>query len=295
MRRRASPNSTWRLELSEAAGVVKLDQWLRIATARLASVSDTPRLDAELLAAHALGLSRQELILAMPRLAAPGDSEQLIARRLANEPLAYITGTRDFWTLSLRVTPDVLIPRPDSETLIEAAIDFFGADRAPRRILDLGTGSGALLLAALDHWSEASGLGVDASPAALTVARENAQRCGLGERATMQTGNWGADIGERFDLLLCNPPYIAQDAVLAPDVRDHEPARALFAGADGLSDYRILARQLGALLAPDGVAIFEIGYDQAETAGALFREQSFEVVVKHDLAGHSRALIVTTC
>ncbi len=272
---------------------MKLDQWLRATTARLVSVSDTPRLDAELLAAHALGVSRQEMILAMPRLVAPEDGEALIARRLSHEPLAYIIGTRDFWTLSLRVTPDVLIPRADSETLIEAAIDFFGADRAPARVLDLGTGSGALLLAAMDHWPDATGLGVDASPAALAVARENAQRCSMADRAHMRPGNWGADIDERFYLILCNPPYIAMDAVLAPDVRDHEPAQALFAGADGLDDYRILAGQLGKLLAPHGVAIFEIGYDQGETAAALFREQGFAVGLRHDLAGHPRALIVT--
>ena len=278
--------------MSEAAGGAKLDQWLRSTTARLASVSDTPRLDAELLAAHALGLSRQAMILAMPRLMAPEEGEALIARRLAHEPLAYIIGTRDFWTLSLWVTPDVLIPRADSETLIEAAIEAF-VDRAPARILDLGTGSGALLLAALDHWPDATGLGVDASPAALAVAGENAQRCGMADRAHMRPGNWGADIDEQFDLILCNPPYIAMDAVLAPDVRDHEPAQALFAGADGLDDYKILAGQLGALLAPDGVAIFEIGYDQGETAAALFREQGFAVGLRHDLAGHARALIVT--
>jgi len=279
--------------VSETAGGAKLDQWLRATTARLASVSDTPRLDAELLAAHALGLSCQEMILAMPGLVAPQAGEALIDRRLAHEPLAYIIGTRDFWTLSLRVTPDVLIPRADSETLIEAAIDFFGADRAPARILDLGTGSGALLLAALDHWPDAKGLGVDASPAALAVAGENVQRCGMADRAHMRPGNWGADIDEQFDLILCNPPYIALDAPLAPDVRDHEPAQALFAGADGLDDYKILAGQLGALLAPEGVAIFEIGYDQGETAAALFREQGFAVDLRHDLAGHPRALIVT--
>lgn len=263
-----------------------------MATARLASVSDTPRLDAELLAAHALGLSRQEMILALPRLAPPDGGEALIDRRLANEPLAYIIGTRDFWTLSLRVTPDVLIPRPDSETLIEAAIDFFGADRAPRRILDLGTGSGALLLASLDHWRAATGLGVDASPPAIALARENAQRCGAADRAQMRLGNWGAEIEEQFDLILCNPPYIALDAALPPDVREHEPAQALFAGPDGLSDYKRLAGQVGSLLAPGGVAVFEIGYDQAETAGALFREHGFAVALRRDLAGHARALII---
>ena len=279
--------------MSEAAGGAKLDQWLRTATARLASVSDTPRLDAELLASHALGLSRQAMILAMPRLAVPDDGEALIARRLAHEPLAYIIGTRDFWTLSLRVTPDVLIPRADSETLIEAAIEAFGAERTPKRILDLGTGSGALLLAALDHWPDATGLGVDASPAALAVARENAQRCGMADRAQMRLGNWGADVDEQFDLILCNPPYIALDAPLPPDVRDHEPAQALFAGADGLDDYKVISNQLLKLISPNGIAILEIGHDQAESTTSLFRKQGFGVDSKRDLAGHIRALIVT--
>ena len=267
--------------------------WLRGATGRLAGISETPRLDAELLAAHALGLSREELILALPRLVVPADADALLARRLAHEPIAYITGTRDFWTLSLKVTPDVLIPRPDSETLIEAAIGWFGEGRAPRRILDLGTGSGALLLAALDHWRMASGIGVDASEAAVAVARENARRCGMAERAEMRIGDWGAGLAERFDLLLCNPPYIAQGTMLSRDVAEHEPAGALFAGVDGLDDYRRLAAQTGALLAPDGVAIFEIGFDQAESAGALFRGAGFGVVLARDLAGRARALIVT--
>ncbi len=167
---------TDRLRSPHRSDAGELEAWLRNAAARLASVSDTPRLDAELLAAHAAGLSREEMILSLPRLPLPEDADILLLRRLASEPIAYITGIRDFWTLSLRVTPDVLVPRPDSETLIEAAIERFGGRAGPARILDLGTGSGALLLAALDVWRDATGLGIDASPAAITVERDKAER-----------------------------------------------------------------------------------------------------------------------
>lgn len=270
-----------------------LADWLRSASAALAGVSDTPRLDAELLAAHALGLSREEMILALPRLEVPAQADALLERRRAHEPIAYITGTRDFWTLTLAVAPGVLVPRPDSETLIEAAIDHFGAEHAPGRILDLGTGSGALLLAALDVWRGARGLGVDASPVAVSIAQENARRCGMDARAEIRAGDWGAGLDERFDLILCNPPYIALGAMLPREVRAHEPASALFAGADGLDDYRRLAGEVGRLLAPEGVAIFEIGFDQAESAGALFRAAGFTVALRRDLGGRARALIVT--
>ena len=268
--------------------------WLREATAKLGAVSDTPRLDAELLAAHALGMSREEMILAMPRLAVPEESEALLARRLAHEPIAYITGTRDFWTLSLKVAPGVLVPRPDSETLIEAAIAHFDGGRGPRRVLDLGTGSGALLLAALDVWREASGIGVDASPVAVEIARENAQRCGMAARAEIREGDWAEGIDERFDLILCNPPYIRVCAMLPREVRDHEPASALFAGEEGLDDYRRLAGQIGTRLAPGGAAIFEVGFDQEEAAGALFRDARFQVRARRDLGGRARALVVTS-
>jgi len=270
-----------------------LAAWLREASGRLAGVSQTPRLDAELLAAHALGISREELILRLPRLVLPEAAEALVVRRLTHEPVAYITGTRDFWTLTLRVTPAVLIPRPDSETLIEAAIEHFQGREGPARILDLGTGSGALLLAALDEWRTASGLGIDCSDAALDVARDNAARCGMDARARFQPGDWTAGLAERFDLILCNPPYITPSAMLPREVAGHEPAGALYGGEDGLEPYRVLARQTGALLEPGGVALFEIGFDQGETASALFRAAGFAVALRQDLAGRDRALVAT--
>ncbi len=279
--------------MQATGGMTDLAQWLRSATARLAAVSDTPRLDAELLAAHLLDLSRESLILALPRLATPEGLDALLARRLAHEPIAHITGLRDFWTLTLRVTRDTLVPRPDSETLIEAAIAHFAGRPGPRRILDLGTGSGALLLAALDVWRDATGLGVDLSAEALAVARENAGRAAMAGRADFRLGDWASGIDAQFDLVLCNPPYISQGTMLPPDVRDYEPASALFGGVDGLDAYRSLAEQLRPLLADGGIALFEIGFDQGESAGALFRSAGFLVRVMPDLAGRSRALAVT--
>lgn len=266
---------------------------LREAALRLAAASDTPRLDAELLMAHAAGLERGDLILGLRDMDVPDGFAALVERRLAHEPISHIIGTRDFWTLTLNVTRDVLTPRPDSETLIEAALAHFEGTSGPRRILDLGTGSGALLLAALSEWRQATGLGIDISEAALQVARGNAARCGLAARAELSSGNWFDGIAECFDLILANPPYISTDAVLARDVTDHEPHLALFAGVDGLDAYRILAPALGAHLAPHGMAAIEIGFDQGETAAALFAEQGLAVSVLNDLGGRPRCLKLT--
>lgn len=262
---------------------------LSAAAQRLAAVSPTPRLEAELLLAHALGVSREALLLRGWDGRAPAAFEQLLARRLTHEPIAYIIGARSFWTIDLLVDPAVLIPRPDSETLIEAAVARFGAE-GPRTILDLGTGSGALLLAALAEWPAATGVGVDASPAAVAVARANAVRLGLDARATIREGSWDAAAAGGYDLVLCNPPYIADDALLPPDVARFEPASALFAGPDGLDDYRAIAPLL--TLAPGALACFEIGSSQAAAVCALFAEHNFTTRVSQDIAGRDRCVIV---
>jgi len=243
--------------------------------ARLAAVSDTPDLDARILWEHANG--DPEIFAA------------LIARRLRHEPVAYITGTKGFWTIDLDVTPAVLIPRPDSETLIEAARAHFGKAE-PKRVLDLGTGSGALLLASLDQWPQATGVGIDASTAALEVARQNASRIAPG-RAEMIEGGWSGT-GEVFDLVLCNPPYIAAGEALMRDVVDYEPASALFAGSDGLDDYRAIAPLLAAQIAPGGIAYIEIGHTQREAVTALLENNGLSADCRQDLGGRDRCLIV---
>lgn len=254
--------------------------------------SPTPRLDAELLMAHALGATREALLLKHLGDPAPDSFASLAERRAAHEPVAYITGTRAFWTIQLSVGHGVLIPRADSETLIEAAVGHFG-ERAPRRILDLGTGPGTLLLAALVQWPEAHGLGVDADERALDYAALNAGDLGLRERARFQLGDWATGIDDAFDLILANPPYVAGDEALPREVRNFEPGAALFAGDEGLDDYRLIAPALPRLLAPGGVACVEIGAAQGESAAALFRAQGLHVTLRQDLGGRDRCLVVT--
>ena len=189
------------------------------ATEQLAHTSDTPRLDAEVMMAAALGIGRDRLILDPPNVAAPDRFVEMVERRRDGEPVAYITGQRAFWTIDLEVGPGALIPRPDSETLIAAAVEHFAGTAGPTRILDLGTGPGTLLLAALDEWPNATGLGVDASPVALSYAQRNAERLGLSGRAALQIGDWAKGLTSRFDLILCNPPYVATDAETGPGRR----------------------------------------------------------------------------
>ena len=259
---------------------------------RLTTISPTPRLDAELLMAHALGVTRERLLLSHLDDPSPAALTALLDRRLAHEPIAYITGTRAFWTIDVAVSPGVLIPRADSETLIEAAVEHFAGTLGPRSVLDLGTGSGALLLAALDQWPEAIGVGIDASGDALVVAEKNAKRLNMTDRVTIRRGGWDGD-GRAHDLILCNPPYVATSDDLPREVADWEPASALYAGPDGLDDYRALAMVLRPQLAPGGVACLEIGSTQAEAATALFADAGFTVAVRTDLAGHPRCLTLT--
>lgn len=252
--------------------------------------SPTAQLDAELLMAHALGIDRNALLLDMQR-AVPHGFADLVARRARHEPVAYITGKRGFWTIDLAVGPGALVPRPDSETLLTAASAHFRG-RAPATVLDLGTGPGTLLLAALDEWP-ARGMGVDRSSAALTYARTNAATLGLADRARFLRGDWATAIDATFDLVLANPPYIGTAEVLPEDVRDYEPASALYAGTDGLDDYRALSPQLARLIAPGGCAAVEIGLTQAGAVTAIFAEHALRCVVHRDLGGRDRCLIVT--
>jgi release factor glutamine methyltransferase len=262
---------------------------LRDAAARLGTVSDTPRLDAELLMAHALGTSREAFLLGEMRADAPCTFAGLIARRLAHEPVAHITGRRAFWTIELDVGSDVLVPRPDSETLIEQAVAHFAGTDGPRTILDLGTGSGALLLAALAEWPRAKGVGLDASPAALAVAARNAVALGLADRASFMAGEWEA-AGGPADLVLANPPYVESGAALAPELA-REPAMALYAGVDGLDAYRRIVPLLPRLIAPGGIACVEIGWTQGDAVRTLVAAAGLMVHTAHDLGGRERCLI----
>ena len=262
------------------------------AARRLEASSDSARLDAELLMAEALNIDRDRLILSPPDRKVPDRFRAMVERRLAGEPVAYITGRRGFWNIELHVGPGVLIPRPDSEVLIASAIEHFDGTAGPQRILDLGTGPGTLLLAALDVWPEARGIGVDVSRNALAYAAANARRLGFDDRADLRLGNWADGIAQRFDLILCNPPYVAEGAELGPGVREYEPDEALFAGEEGLDAYRALGPQLPRLLEPGGLAAIEIGFDQAERVAAIFSAAGLIPTVARDLAGQPRALII---
>jgi release factor glutamine methyltransferase len=224
-----------------------------------------------------------------------------VERRLKREPVSRILARREFWGLSLRVTPDVLDPRADTETLVAAAVETLRNRRNdPLRILDLGTGSGALLCALLSEFPRGFGIGTDRSEAACRIARENLGRCGFSARGAIVCGNWGEALGEDgigpgFDLVVSNPPYIrsADIAALAPEVRDYDPRGALDGGTDGLAAYRAIAADLARLAAPDGIAIVETGFDAAESAAECFRRAGWpSIAVRRDLENQPRALLV---
>ena len=262
-------------------------------TRQLTKSSDTARLDAELLMAEALHIDRDRLLLAPPDRQVPDRYWDMIRRRSEGEPVAYITGRRAFWNIELHVGPGVLVPRPDSEALIASAIEHFEAAAGPKRILDLGTGPGTLLLAALDIWPDATGLGVDVSRQALSYASANARRLGFEARAKLMQGNWAKGLLEKFDLILCNPPYIADGAEVGAGVREYEPDEALFAGQEGLDAYRALAPQLPQLLNFGGIAAIEIGPDQADAVTALLARDGLQARVATDLAERPRAILLT--
>jgi release factor glutamine methyltransferase len=225
----------------------------------------------------------------------PKAFEPLLARRAAREPLAYITGRREFWGLEFAVSPATLIPRPDSETIIEAALETFPKRNAVQRILDLGTGTGCLLLAALNEFPEAFGIGTDLSAAAAALAQHNAESLGLSARAAFVMAEWAEPINGTFNLILSNPPYIPEPEIvdLMPEVRNYEPHLALNGGADGLAAYRAIIAGLPRLLAEGGAAILELGLGQEKPVAALAQAAGFSAKTRPDLAKIPRAMVVT--
>jgi release factor glutamine methyltransferase len=274
-------------------GVRGVAEALRNGAARLAAAGiDGARREARVLLAHALSVQPAELA---PAAVVPtGDFDALVTRRAAHEPLALILGHREFWSLDFAVSPDTLVPRADSETLIEAALAAFPTRGEVRRVLDLGTGTGCLLLAALHEFPVAFGVGVDRGEAVTTLARRNALLLGLAGRAVFVCADWAGSLAGRFDLVLCNPPYVraSEIASLMPEVALHEPASALSGGVDGLDAYRAIIPSLAAVLSEDGVAILELGQGQAADVTRIAAAEGFAVALRADLAGIDRAIVL---
>jgi release factor glutamine methyltransferase len=260
-----------------------------------AGIEDARR-EARLILAHALGIEPVSVTGYPERpVPDPGPFEALIARRARREPLSHLTGRREFWSLEFETCPATLDPRPDSETVVEAALAAVEDRQAPLRLLDLGTGTGCLLLALLCELRLATGLGIDASPEALVVARRNAARLDVAPRARFAEGNWGGSLTGPFDLIVCNPPYIpsAEIPELAPEVAEFEPTLALDGGPDGLDAYRALMPDVARLLAGDGMAILEIGAGQRRAAEQIVVSQNLVITgISRDLAEHERCISV---
>jgi release factor glutamine methyltransferase len=256
--------------------------------------------DARLLLSLALACDAAGLILSADRplgTDAAAVLEALLARRLTREPMARLKGSREFWGLDLELSAATLVPRPDTETLVEAVLAARPNRAAPLTLLDLGVGSGALLAALLVEYPNAFGVGTDRSLLALATTRTNLERHGLAGRAGLIAADWGSALAGRFDVVVSNPPYIAtaEIAGLDPEVRDFDPAAALDGGADGLAAYRAIVADLPRLLRPDGLAVLELGIGQAEAVASLAAGRGLRVVdVAADLAGHPRALVLAT-
>ncbi len=272
---------------------------LRTLAARFAAAGlDTPEREARALLRAALGLSDLDLVARGDVAVADDDAarlESLATRRASGEPLARLTGHREFWSLDFALAPDTLVPRPDTETLIEAALEAFPDHTRALHILDLGTGSGAILAALLSEYPAAWGLGVDLSEGAARQARANLERLGLADRAAILVGAWDAGISGRFDLVVSNPPYIASTDIpmLEVEVRTHDPLLALDGGADGLDAYRAIAAALPRLLAPGGRAILELGIGQETDVAALLAASGVPAdgPARRDLGDVARAIV----
>ncbi|SCA56062.1 Release factor glutamine methyltransferase [Candidatus Terasakiella magnetica] len=271
---------------------------LWIETALQQAGIENARFEARLLLCHVLHVETQILIGYPEREIEPAQMDELdslVQRRCKREPMSHILGEREFWSLPFKVTKDTLTPRPDSETLIEAVLNHIPDQDRPLRVLDMGVGTGCLLLTVLSEYKQASGLGIDISPKALEVAIENATRLGLAARSEFKLGNWAAGIDESFDLVLSNPPYIPKKdkETLAPEVKDFEPDTALFAGEDGLDDYRKLAQCLPNLLKNKAIAVVELGIGQLEDVSSLMVGAGLEVLdAPKDLGAIARCLVI---
>jgi release factor glutamine methyltransferase len=256
-----------------------------------------PVIDARLLVEAAADATRTDIVTDPYRALTPEQEARLaeyLSRRERREPVSHILGRKGFWKIMLKVTPDVLTPRPDTETVVEYVLRDF-PEQAPWTVLDLGVGSGAILLAILAERPAARGLGVDVSEEALAVARDNAASLGLAGRTALLRGDWTAGLEpDSFDVVVSNPPYIASDVIgsLEPEVRDHEPRVALEGGADGLDHYRILAPEILRVLKPGGRFAVEIGFDQKAAVEALFREAGAVFVrTIRDLGDRDRVVV----
>lgn len=271
----------------------------RLTDALRASGVESARLDARLLLAHLLGVeggwlfSHPEHPLDEGQVA---DAWRLAERRLRREPVSRILGRREFWSLPFRLDPHTLDPRPDTETVVEAVLAATGDRRRPLSVLDLGTGTGCILLALLSELPGASGLGVDISEAALLVAADNARALSLDHRARFVFGNWGRGIDGLFDVIVANPPYIRDLDIdgLAPEVAAYDPRTALAGGADGLDCYRSLAPDAARLIRPGGVVALEVGWGQAGAVAAILQGQGLALVeIRRDLGGVERCVVMT--
>ena len=276
-----------------------LEEALRRGQIRLGDAGiEAPRRDARLLLAAALDMSPSELMVAGERALTPAELrgfDALIERRSGREPVSRILGRREFWSLDLAITPATLDPRPDSETLVEAVLDRIADRDQPRRVLDLGTGSGNLLLSVLAALPGAWGVGLDRDADALAAAASNAGTLGLAGRAVFVASDWGAALAGNWDVILCNPPYIRTGDIdeLAPEVARFEPRSALDGGSDGLAAYRRVVPEIARLLASDGLAALELGAGQAAEVAGLARDEGLELGhCLPDLAGIQRCLLL---
>ncbi|MBQ0822559.1 peptide chain release factor N(5)-glutamine methyltransferase [Microvirga sp. HBU67558] len=257
---------------------------------------ETAALDARVLLLTALGIPATDLITRPDVPLSPEEAGMLSGlarRRLAHEPVARIVGTREFWGLPFRLSPETLVPRPDTETVVETALALLPDRQAPLRLVDFGTGSGIILVALLHELPNARGLGIDLSFGALVTARANAAENGVGGRCHFALSRWADAVSGPFDLIVSNPPYIASGVIPALDaeVRDHDPRLALDGGPDGLDPYRVLLGEAGRLLASGGLLVVEIGYDQADDLVSLARTCGLEILrIAHDLSGHPRCV-----